>query len=317
MDNHYSLLVNHAVKKYPRAALPAVNDISLSVKPGEIYGFLGPNGAGKTTAIKMFTTLLFPNAGKITVNGFDVQSQYQQVRQSIGVVFQTPSLDDKLTVEENLRSHAILYNVAPYALSYAAMSDEYKYRLSEVLELVGLPEHKSTIVKTLSGGMRRRIDIAKALLHVPKVLFLDEPTTGLDPQSRQAIWHYLDALHTKYKFTVFLTTQYLEEAEICNRISIIDHGKIVVTDSPRQLKQSIGQEVLILETDQAGQLEKELDAQHLVYKKAATEPEYIVQLSGQRAQTILNHIKTPLSSLTVRQPSLDDVFMHYTGRSME
>jgi ABC-2 type transport system ATP-binding protein len=162
------------------------------------------------------------------------------------VVFQTPSLDEKLTVEENLRSHAILYNVAPYRLSYNSMSDGYKKRLDEVLGLVGLPEHRNSIVKTLSGGMRRRIDIAKALLHVPKVLFLDEPTTGLDPQSRKAIWQYLADLHKQDNFTIFLTTQYLEEAEICDRISIIDHGKIMVTNSPADLKRSIGQEVLLL-----------------------------------------------------------------------
>lgn len=312
----YSLVAKNLVKKYPKAAVNAVDGIDLEVKKGEIYGFLGPNGAGKSTAIKMFVTTLFPTLGKILVDGLDPQKHPDKVRERIGVVYQNPSLDENLTAEENLRSHAVLYNLTGFALTYGMTSANYKKRLDEVLDLINLKDKKFDIVKTFSGGMRRRLDIAKALLHMPKVLFLDEPTTGLDPQSRKAVWEYLVELQKKHEFTVFLTTQYLEEAEICNRISIIDKGKILVTDTPNNLKKSVGSELLYLKPNKPSLLEKELNQKKIKFKIDSL-GEYVIELRAKKAQDLLKLIKTDLEEISIKKPSLDDVFISYTGRKME
>lgn len=311
----YSLLAKDLVKKYPKADFNAVDGINLEVKEGEVYGFLGPNGAGKSTAIKMFVTTLFPTGGQILVNGLDPTKEPTKVREQIGVVYQQVSLDENLTAEENLRSHAVLYNLTHFALSYNSSSSEYKKRVKEVLELVGLYDKRFDIVKTYSGGMRRRLDIAKALLHSPRILFLDEPTTGLDPQSRRAVWEYLRTLQKQHKFTVFLTTQYLEEAEICNRISIIDHGKILVTDTPANLKNSIGEETLYLRPKNPKELEKELKDKKVSYSLDEA-GEYIIDLKHHRAQEVIKGIKTELDEISIKKPSLDDVFIKYTGRKI-
>lgn len=311
----YSLVAKDLVKKYPKAEVNAVDGINLEVKEGEIYGFLGPNGAGKSTAIKMFVTTLFPTNGQVLVNGLDPAKEPTKVREQIGVVYQQVSLDENLTAEENLRSHAVLYNLTPFALTYNSSSPQYKERVKQVLELVDLYDKKFAIVKTFSGGMRRRLDIAKALLHSPRILFLDEPTTGLDPQSRRAVWSYLTTLQKQHKFTVFLTTQYLEEAEICNRISIIDHGKILVTDTPANLKRSIGEETLYLKPKASKELEKELEGKkfHFTVDEAG---EYIIDLKNHRAQEVIKGIKTELDEINIKKPSLDDVFIKYTGRKI-
>lgn len=311
----YSILVKDLVKTYPKASVNAVDGINLEVKEGEVYGFLGPNGAGKSTAIKMFVTTLFPTDGQILVDGVDPTKDPNKVRERIGVVYQQPSLDENLTAEENLRSHAVLYNLTPFSLTYKGTHQKYKERLKLVLDLVGLYDKKFDIVKTYSGGMRRRLDIAKALLHMPKVLFLDEPTTGLDPQSRRAVWEYLKALQKEHHFTVFLTTQYLEEAEICNRISIIDHGKILVTDTPENLKRSVGEELLYLKPTSKQKLEKELDSKNIVYK-VDEDGDYIIDIKNSKAQDVIKGIKTELEEINIKRPSLDDVFIMYTGRKI-
>jgi ABC-2 type transport system ATP-binding protein len=276
---------------------------------------LGPNGAGKSTAIKTFVTTLFPTSGKVEVLGMDTQKEPKKIREKIGVVYQQVSLDENLTAEENLRSHAVLYNLTPFALTYNATSDTYKKRLDEVLELVGLSDKRFDIVKTFSGGMKRRLDIAKSLLHTPKILFLDEPTTGLDPQSRRAVWDYLVASHKEHKFTIFLTTQYLEEAEICDRISIIDHGKILITDTPNNLKKSVGSEALYLKPAKPKQLEEELKKHKITFKTDSL-GEYIVDLGKKRAQEILQEISSELLEINIKKPTLDDVFIQITGRKI-
>lgn len=206
----------------------AVDKISFEVKRGEIFAFLGPNGAGKTTTIKMLTTLLLPTAGEIKINGFDPIREQDQVRQSFGIVFQDQSLDDELTAYENLEFHGILYKV-PNPLRTK--------RIKELLEFVGLWDRKNSLVKTFSGGMKRRLEIARGLLHHPKIFFLDEPTLGLDPQTRNKIWEYLKNLNQKEQITIFFTTQYIEEAEkVAQRVAVIDHGKIITTGMPSQLK---------------------------------------------------------------------------------
>jgi ABC-2 type transport system ATP-binding protein len=216
--------------------LQAVRDVSFAVPKGEIFAFLGPNGAGKTTTIKMLTTLLRPTSGRITINGLDVTSHPDAVRRQFGIVFQDPSLDDELTAAENLDLHAVLYHV-PRA--------QRSERISYLLELFDLADRRDDQVKTFSGGMRRRLEIARALLHTPKVLFLDEPTLGLDPQTRNQLWTQVHALNEAEQVTVFLTTHYMEEADrVAQRIAIIDHGRIVAQGTSQALKEQTGTESL-------------------------------------------------------------------------
>src|SRR3989304_1475288 len=220
----------------------AVDSISFDVRQGEIFGFLGPNGAGKTTTINMLCTLLRPTAGRARVNGFDVAAEPAKVPQSIGLIFQDPSLDEQLTGLENLRFHAMLYGVAAKA---------FVSRAQEMLAIVDLADKARALVRTYSGGMKRRLEIARGLLHHPKVLFLDEPTLGLDPQTRRHIWDYLRRLRAERGVTMFMTTHYMDEAENCDRIAIIDHGKIVAVDTPENLKALVGGVVITLWTSDA------------------------------------------------------------------
>jgi ABC-2 type transport system ATP-binding protein len=222
--------VKDLVKKFDK--FTAVDKVSFSVKEGEIFAFLGPNGAGKTTTIKMLTTLLNPSEGKIRINGFDPVTEQDDVRHSFGIVFQDPSLDEDLTAKENMEIHGVLYNVPAGLL---------KERTEELLKLVELWDKKDNQVKHFSGGMKRRLEIARGLLHHPKVLFLDEPTLGLDPQTRNLMWNYIKDLNEKEKITVFFSTHYMQEAErVANRIAIIDHGKIIVTGSAKELEEKTG-----------------------------------------------------------------------------
>lgn len=220
--------VKDLTKKFK--SFTAVNSISFEVNEGEIFAFLGPNGAGKTTTIRMLTTMLKPTSGKILINNFDPVRQKNEARKSFGIVFQDPSLDNELTARENMAFHAALYNVP---------KSERKERIESLLKLVGLYERRNDFVKTFSGGMKRRLEIARGFLHHPKILFLDEPTLGLDPQTRNHLWKYVKELNKKEKMTVFLTTHYMEEAEnVAKRIAIIDHGKIVKIGTPKEIKSS-------------------------------------------------------------------------------
>ena len=207
--------------------ITAVSGITFSVEPGQLFGFLGPNGAGKTTTIKMLCTILAPSGGRATVNGFDVVRDRDAVRRSLGITFQDPSLDEQLTAEENLRFHAMVYKV-PRA--------EREERIRKALELVELSDKAKLIVRTFSGGMKRRLELARSLMHRPAILFLDEPTVGLDPQTRRRIWDFLGQLRKQYGITLFLTTHYMDEAEGCDRVAIIDHGRIIALDTPEALK---------------------------------------------------------------------------------
>jgi len=204
-----------------------VDDISFEVKKAEVFGFVGPNGAGKTTTINILCTLLIPTCGEAVVNGFNVITSPKKVRESIGIIFQDPSLDERLTAYENLNFHGMIYHLS---------SQARKARIEEVLNMVGLYAKKHHIVRTFSGGMKRRLEIARGLMHMPKILFLDEPTIGLDPQTRQYIWDYILNLSQREKITIFLTTHYMDEAQECQRVGIIDHGKIVALDTPGALK---------------------------------------------------------------------------------
>jgi ABC-2 type transport system ATP-binding protein len=259
---------------------------------------------------------LDPTSGEIYISGLDAVRNPKAVREKIGVVFQEVSLDKNLKAEENLRISATLYGVTGLALNYNQTSQKYKDRVRSVLELVELYDKKDDFVRSFSGGMKRRLDIAKAFLHSPDVLFLDEPTTGLDPQNRKNVWEYLVRLQRESNFTIFLTTQYLEEAEICDRISIIDKGKILVTDIPKNLKRSIGEEVLILDPDHDMELENELKSKSIEFSKSQI-GEYIVDLKNDRAQDVLRGIESGLTKINIKKPSLDDVFIKYTGRRID
>jgi len=218
--------VKNLVKKFK--GLAAVNDISFSVKQGEIFAFLGPNGAGKSTTIKMLTTLLHPTGGEIKVNGFNVVNEQDEVRHSFGIVFQDPSLDDELTAWENMEFHGVLYGVP---------KDVRRKRIQELMTFVELWDRKNDLVKTFSGGMKRRLEIARGLLHHPKVLFLDEPTLGLDPQTRNHIWSYIQNLNKTEGITIFFSTHYMEEADrVADRVAIIDHGTIIASGTVKELK---------------------------------------------------------------------------------
>ena len=217
--------VQHLVKQYGDTV--AVRDLSFTVEAGELFAFLGPNGAGKTTTINILCTLLAPTSGATRVAGFDCLRQSKQVREQIGIIFQDPSLDERLTAWENLLFHAMIYHVP---------ARERRERIDRVLAMVDLSERRHTVVKRFSGGMKRRLEIARGLLHRPTVLFLDEPTIGLDPQTRRRMWEFIDRLRREFQITLFLTTHYLEEAEACDRVAIMDHGRLVALDTPAALK---------------------------------------------------------------------------------
>ncbi len=292
-------------KRY--GALKAVDGLNLEIEEGEIFGLLGPNGAGKTTTIHMLATLLRPSSGTASVNGFDIVKQAGDVRRSIGLVFQEPSSDDILTGYENLRLHAMLYGV-PWSVA--------KERMEELLKIVDLSDRRNDLVKTYSGGMRRRLELARGLIHRPKVLFLDEPTLGLDPQSRVNIWGYIRQMVSEEHVTVILTTHYMEEADmLCDRVGIIDSGRIVVLDSPSQLKKVIGGDIIRLRI----QRPKLDQLNNLSYVKSVDVKNDIVTLmvedAGRHLQQILSVIGD-VESVEMRSPTLNDVFLHYTGREI-
>lgn len=292
-------------KRYDK--LIAVNNLNLEINEGEVFGLLGPNGAGKTTMIHMLATLLKPSSGSATVNGFDIEKQPGDVRRSIGIVFQEPSSDDILTGQENLKLHAMMYGVP------RKLADE---RIKEVLNIVDLTDRKDDLVKKYSGGMRRRLELGRGLLHHPKILFLDEPTLGLDPQSREHIWQYIERIVKEKHITVILTTHYMEEADmLCDRIGIIDLGKIVILDSPEKLKKIIGGDIIKIRTKKP----KLEEIRKLEYIKNVDVTDNIVTIKVQNAnknlQQILNMIGE-VESTEIFSPTLNDVFLHYTGKEI-
>ena len=286
----------------------AVDDVSFEVPVGESFGFLGPNGAGKSTTINILCTLLRPSTGQASVAGYDVASRPADVRRHIGLVFQDSTLDEYLTAEENLRFHAELYGV-PRELA--------EDRLRDVLEMVELWDRRRSVVSTYSGGMKRRLEIARGLLHSPRVLFLDEPTVGLDPQTRAHIWSYIEELRRRESITIFLTTHYMDEAEHCDRIAIIDHGRIVAIDTPEALKSSVGRDRIELRTadDEAAmtQLRDMMGLEPTIAEGAIR----IYVANGDRfIPTLFAELTVPILAVSLAQPTLDDVFMSYTGRTI-
>jgi ABC-2 type transport system ATP-binding protein len=286
----------------------AVRGIDFTVSTGETFGFLGPNGAGKSTTIGMLCTLVHPTGGAAQVAGHDVVAERDAVRRNIGLVFQDTTLDGYLTAEQNLRLHAELYGV-PRKLA----GD----RQRQVLEMVGLWDRRDSKVRTYSGGMKRRLEIARGLLHSPRVLFLDEPTVGLDPQTRSSIWGYIRELKRREAITIFLTTHYMDEAEHCDRIAIMDHGRIVVLDTPEALKASVGKDRVRLETDDDQAAIAALHERFGLEARVA-EGAVLVAVEGgeQFVPRLFAELGVPIRSVSVARPSLDDVFMAYTGTTI-
>jgi ABC-2 type transport system ATP-binding protein len=284
----------------------AVAAVDFTVRRQEIFGFLGPNGAGKTTTINMLATLLRPTRGRAELAGHDVVREPKAVRQSIGMVFQDPSLDIRLTAEENLQFHAMIYNVP---------RRERRERMDRVLDMVGLADRRKAVVRTFSGGMKRRLEIARGLLHHPAVLFLDEPTAGLDPQTRSAMWDHVRRLRDDAGITVFMTTHYMDEAENCDRIAVIDHGKIQALDTPAALKRLIGGDSVVVTGDAA--LPADITARYGV-KVLVTGEEYHFQVEqgAEFVPRVVVDFGARVKSIQVKRPSLDDVFLHLTGRAI-
>jgi ABC-2 type transport system ATP-binding protein len=286
----------------------AVRGIDLDVVPGETFGFLGPNGAGKSTTIGMLCTLIRPTAGTARVAGHDVVTERDAVRRNIGLVFQDTTLDGYLTAEQNLRLHAELYGVPRAAAGE---------RMRQVMEMVALWERRASKVRTFSGGMKRRLEIARGLLHSPRVLFLDEPTVGLDPQTRSSIWSYISELKRREAITIFLTTHYMDEAEHCDRIAIIDHGEIVVVDTPAALKASVGQDRVRIDTDDDAAAIAELQERFgLEARVAEGMVTFGVEAGEQFVPRLFAELSVPIRAVSVARPSLDDVFMAYTGSTI-
>ncbi|MGH3241979.1 MAG: ATP-binding cassette domain-containing protein [Spirillospora sp.] len=298
--------VDGLVKRF--GDVEAVRGIGFTVSPGEIFGFLGPNGAGKSTTINMLCTLLKPSGGRARVAGHDVVSERDSVRRNIGLVFQDPTLDGYLSGEQNLRFHAELYGVPRSVM---------RERIRQVLEMVGLWERRGDLVQTFSGGMKRRLEIARGLLHSPRVLFLDEPTVGLDPQTRASIWDYIRQLKNAEEITIFMTTHYMDEAEFCDRIAIMDSGQIVALDTPEALKAGVGKDRVRIQTadDEAAisALRDRFGLDALVSEGAVA---FSVAAGEEFVPRLFGELGVPIRSVSVSRPSLDDVFMSFTGSTI-
>ena len=301
-----AIATEQLVKRY--GEIEAVRGIDLSVMPGEIFGFLGPNGAGKSTTISMLCTLLRPTSGRAAVAGFDVARDPDSVRARIGLVFQDPAIDEQLTARENLEFHAFLYDVPRVIRTQ---------RINEVLEMVELADRAASKVLTFSGGMKRRLEIARGIMHSPEVLFLDEPTRGLDPQTRSHIWDYLRDLRRREGITIFMTTHYMDEAEFCDRIAVIDMGRIVALGTPDELKARVGGDVITIATADNAASAAELAAKFGL-TPAVDDGTLRIEVSDGAAliPRLVRDLSAQVTAVTLRRPSLDDVFLKLTGRAI-
>jgi ABC-2 type transport system ATP-binding protein len=311
-DNRSSAItIAHLTKKF--GDFTALHDVSLDIKEGEIFGLLGPNGAGKTTMISILATLNKPTSGSASILGLDVSTQSEAVRKKIGIVFQDPSLDLDLTARENLDFHARLYGISPA---------EKEAKIDQVMKVVDLSDKADNPVKSFSGGMKRRLEIARSMLHTPRIIFLDEPTLGLDVQTRRKLWEYIRQLSAAHNITVILTTHYLEEADaLCDRIAIIDQGEIKALDTPAKLKSKLGGDSVSLDSPQIAQLEKVLKAKKVGKKFTQTNHTltFTTQDGSKRLPDIINWASAEnisITSMTVKQPTLEEVFVQLTGHAI-
>ena len=306
--------VEDLVKRYRKADRNAVDGISFEVRAGEFFALLGPNGAGKTTTISILTTTLAPTGGRASIDGRDIVREASAVRRLVGIIFQKPSLDMNLTAEENVRFHAILYGLYPYAPTFAVMPPAYRAQVRELAALLGISEDIHKPMKTFSGGMRRKLEIVRSLIHRPKVLFLDEPTAGLDVPSRRALWDHLGQIRRDAGTTVFLTTHYLEEAEAADHICIIDQGKIVSFGTPNDIKKDLVQEYVLVDADDRRRLREELARLELPIEGDGP---FKIQLGGRGVHPVLKSIETPLSVVRTHAPTLEDAYLEVVARKRE
>ncbi|SEK19676.1 ABC-2 type transport system ATP-binding protein [Carnobacterium iners] len=298
--------VKNYTKKY--GDFTAVDDVSFSVKEGSIFAFLGPNGAGKSTTINTLVTMMEKTSGTLIIDGKDVSTEKDEVRKAIGVVFQTQTLDEKMTVTENLNMHCVFYGVP---------KNEVKDRIHFVLDLVDLLDWKDKSVSNLSGGMKRRVEIARALLHYPKVLFLDEPTSGLDPQTRNKMWEYITRLQKEKNITIFLTTHYMDEAEICDHVAIMDNGKIMVDDTPANLKRLYTKDKATVQVENPALFEETLIKENFSFKKEKNIFHIVVGIDDiQQFLDLIQVFKNEVKDLEIKKGTLNDVFLEITGKEI-
>jgi len=296
--------VKNFTKSYDK--FTAVDNISFNVKAGSIFAFLGPNGAGKSTTINTLCTIFEKTSGNLKISGYDVDKERDKVRSQIGVVFQESTLDPKMTVEENLEMHCVFYNVS---------KNKRDEQITFVLNLVDLSDWRKKLVGQLSGGMKRRVEIARGLVHYPKVLFLDEPTTGLDPQTRSQIWKYVIKLQKEKNITIFLTTHYMEEAEVCEKIAIMDHGKIVAHDTPYMLKKQYTKDRAYISTNNSHKLKEELQKYNMKYEEK--EKYHRIDITNNEdLLTVLANCKEDITDIEIKKGTLNDVFLNITGREI-
>ena len=299
--------VTDLTKRYKNSTTNAVDGISFTVAPGEFFALLGPNGAGKTTTISILTTTLAPTSGIARIAGYDVFREADRVRQNVGIIFQKPSLDLNLTAEENVRFHAILYGLYPFRPGYWLMPQAYKQQIERLANILGLKEEIFKPIKQFSGGMKRKLEIIRSLIHRPRVLFLDEPTVGLDPASRRNLWEYLRQVRRESGTTVFLTTHYLDEAEEADKICIINKGKIVSYGAPDEVKADLIETYLLVDAADRAALRTELHRLQLPFTET---PQFKIELNGAgTAQQIIKSINTPLTVLKTHNPSLEDAYL--------
>lgn len=300
------ITVERLVKRYKREEINAVDAISFTVAPGSLFALLGPNGAGKTTTISILTTTLAPTSGKVLIAGYDVSKQAKAVRETVGIIFQKPSLDLNLTAEENIRFHATLYGLYPFRPSYRMMPRDYREQIDKLSTILGIREDLFRSVKKYSGGMKRKLEIVRSLLHQPRVLFLDEPTAGLDPSSRKSLWDYLQLVRKENGTTVFLTTHYLEEAEQADNICMMNKGKIVARGTPAQIKAELVKEYLLIDAENRDALRSELIHLHLPFVET---PQFRLSLNVEAIHATLKAIETPLTYVQTHTPTLEDAYL--------
>ena len=306
--------VDNLVKRYKKADTNAVDGISFTVPAGKLFSLLGPNGAGKTTTISILTTTLTPTSGSVRIAGYDIAQEQSEVRRNVGIIFQNPSLDMNLSAEENVRFHAVLYGLYPFRPGFALMPREYREQVRERAAVLGIEREMFKPVKTFSGGMKRKLEIIRSLIHRPKVLFLDEPTQGLDPASRRSLWEYLRKVRAESGTTLFLTTHYLEEAEEADSICIINRGKIVSQGTPTEVKAQLIEEYLLVDAGDRDALRAELRGRGFAFTET---PHFKIGLDGHGPHSILKAIDTPLTTVEIHQPSLEDAYLAIIGGADE
>jgi ABC-2 type transport system ATP-binding protein len=298
--------VEDLVKRYRKAKVNAVDSISLTVEAGEFFALLGPNGAGKTTTISILTTILAPTSGSIRICGFDLRREAAAVRRKVGIIFQNPSLDMNLSGEENIRMHAILYGLYAYRPAYRLMSAEYRRQVQELAAILHMDKEIFQPVKKLSGGMQRKLEIIRGLMHRPSVLFLDEPTRGLDVASRRSLWAYLREVREHNNVTIVLTSHNLEEAEQADRICILNHGRVVAMGSPGEVKSHPSEDYLEVDAADRGQLRRELREMKLDFEEDGA---FTVRLGGRSVNEVVRRLDVPITKLSTRQPSLEEAYL--------